>query len=288
MFDRWRRRRAMDLVTTDLPITWYDFPATDAAQRRAIVLDIMNQRVDGMTVRGVFTPEEAARAVDALPQHRDHETPVVFGTVLARPLMQSGMSRDRTQHLDDADRFRGEFHEMFGFDPHARLAELFSTLSGGLPLTAPVEDGRAYNPGQIRIMEPDGGGLAAHAGNEFLISNKEGSADHLWETTDALDHMSYFVVLQRPDRGGELSVYDKLWEDPREQGDGPSVPLTHDASYFDDLPHITIDPDPGDLVVFRGGRRWHRVEPVFGDRPRLTYGGFAAPSHDRRAIHCWA
>ncbi|MBL8774580.1 MAG: 2OG-Fe(II) oxygenase [Acidimicrobiales bacterium] len=253
-----------------------------------MVVDIMGQRIDGMTVRGVFRPEEVERAVASLPQHRAHETPVVFGTVLARPLMQSGMSRDRTQHLDDADRFREEFREMFGFDPHERLAELFATMSGGLPLTAPREDGRSYNPGQIRIMEPDGGGLAAHAGNEFLISNKEGSADHLWETTDALDHMSYFVVLQRPDRGGELSVYDKLWEDPRDQGDGPSIPLTHEAAYFDDLAHLTIDPDPGDLVVFRGGRRWHRVEEVFGSRPRLTYGGFAAPSHDRTEIHCWA
>lgn len=288
MLKRWRRRRTEGLVDTPLPIRWYDFPASQADRHPTLVLDIMAQEVDGMTVRGVFTPEEAGRAVAALPHHRDHETPVVFGSVLARPLMQSGMSRDRTQHLEDAARFREEFTEMFGFDPHARLAALVAAMSRGLPLTAPTEGGRRYSPGQIRIMEPDGGGLAAHAGNEFLISNKEGSADHLWETTDALDHMSYFVVLQRPDTGGELSVYDQLWEDPRERGEGVSIPLTHDASHFDDLPHLTVDPDPGDLVVFRGGRRWHRVEPVFGSRPRLTYGGFAAPSRDHTEIHCWA
>ena len=287
MFDRWRRGRTKGLVATDLPIVWYDLTA-DAARRSRLVLDIMRERVDGMTVRGVFRTDEVERAVRALPEHRAHETDVVFGTVLARPLMQSGMSRDRTAHLDDADRFHEEFVAMFGFDPHARLAELFGPMSGGRPLTAPVELGRRYSPGQIRIMEPDGGGLAAHAGNEFLISNREGSADHLWQTTDALDHMSYFVVLQRPDEGGELSVYDRLWVDPRSADEDHGIPLTHDPSEFDHLPHLTIDPDPGDLVVFRGGRRWHRVEPIHGSRPRLTYGGFAAPSRDGREIHCWA
>lgn len=288
MFDRWRRRRDPARVKTDLPIEWYDFPVNEAADRPRLVTDIMAQRVDGMTVRGVFTPHEVERAVRSLPEHRTHETPVVFGTVLARPLMQSGMSTDRTMHLDDAERFHEEFLDMFGFDPHERLAGVFATMSGGMALTAPTEDGRPYNPGQIRIMEPGGGGLAAHAGNEFLISNKEGSANHLWETTDALDHMSYFVVLQRPDEGGELSVYDKLWVDPRD-GDGETaIPLTHEATDFDALAHITVDPDPGALVVFRGGRRWHRVEPVFGSVPRLTYGGFVAPSRDHRELHCWS
>lgn len=288
MFDRWRRRRDKARVPTDLPITWFDFPAAEAPARPRIVRDIMEQRIDGMTVRGVFTTAEVDRAVAALPEHRAHETPVVFGTVLARPLMQSGMSTDRTQHLDDAERFHAEFVEMFGFDPHERLAEIFATMSGGMALTSPSEDGRRYNPGQIRIMEPNGGGLAAHAGNEFLISNKEGSANHLWDTTDALDHMSYFVVLQRPDEGGALSVYDKLWVDPRDEGGEVHIPLTHDATDFDQLAHLTVDPDPGDLVVFQGGRRWHRVEPVFGSRPRLTYGGFVAPSRDHRELHCWA
>jgi hypothetical protein len=286
---RWLRRRPEGRPDgAELPIDWRDIDASEADQHPDLVLRILAQEVDGVTVRGVFTPEEMARAVEAMADHREHETPVVFGSTLGRPLMQSGMSRDRTQHLDDAERYRPAFADMFGGDPHERVADLVRTLTGGLEMKAPSEDGRPYIPGQIRVMEPAGGGLPAHAGNEFLISNMEGSASHLWETTDALDHLSYFVMVQPAEVGGELSVFDKLWVDPREEGDGPVVPLTHDGTEFDRLPALAIVPNPGDLIMFRGGRRWHRVEEVFGSVPRITYGGFAAPSRDRSEIHCWA
>lgn len=282
MFERWRRR-----ATAKPDIPWMDIDAVDASRYPTLIPDIMGQKVAGVTVRGVFTEAEVRRALERIPANRDHETPVVFGTVLGRPLMQSGMSRDRTQHLDDAERFRPVFLDLFGFDPHARLAEVFGALSGGMALTAPTEGGRPYNPGQVRIMEPGGGGLAAHAGNEFLISNKPGSASHLWETTDAIDHMSYFVLLQPPEEGGELSVYDKLWEESLDEH-GFAIPLTHDAAEFDHLPHLTIAPGPGDLILFWAGRRWHRVEQVHGSVPRITYGGFTAPSRDHTELHCWA
>jgi hypothetical protein len=285
MLKRWRRKAEQSALARAIP--WLEFDAAEAERHRSLVDDIMGQKVAGVTVTGVFTPDETARAVEVMEANRAQETPVVFGTVLGRPLMQSGMSRDRTQHLDEAQHFRPIFADMFGVDPHERLADLLRTLSSGLELTAPAEDGRMYNPGQIRIMEPGGGGLPAHAGNEFLVSNKDGSASHLWETTDALDHMSYFVMLQRAEEGGELSVFDKLWLDSRETEAG-AVPLTHDADEFDELPHLTINPEPGALVLFWAGRRWHRVEEVHGTLPRLTYGGFIAPSQDHRELHCWS
>lgn len=289
MLTRWRRRARRGAGRTRPDIEWYDFGVDEAHQHPTLVLDILAQDVDGATVRGVFRPEEVDRALARLSDHRAHETPVVFGTVLGRPLMQSGMSRDRTEHLDDAERHRPVYLELFGIDPHERLADVFAVLSGGMEFCAPLEDGRPYNPGQIRIMEPGGGGLPAHAGNEFLVSNREGSASHLWETTDALDHLSYFVMMQPPDEGGELSVYDKLWDEPTGDGGGyGTVPLTHEADDFDEIERIVVAPDPGDLIVFRGGRRWHRVEKVFGSKARITYGGFAAPSREHDALNCWA
>lgn len=287
MFKRWRRGSADPGNQAEPQIPWLDIDASEVGRYPDLIPDILGRKAAGVTVRRVFTEAEVERAVERLPENREGETPVVFGTVLGRPLMQSGMSRDRTQHLDDAERFRPVFLDLFGMDPHARLAEVFGALSGGMALTAPTEDGRSYNPGQIRIMDPGGGGLAAHAGNEFLMSNKDGSASHLWETTDAIDHMSYFVMMQPAEQGGELSVYERLWEDTRDEH-GNVTPLTHDASAFDDAPHLTIAPGPGDLILFWAGRRWHRVEQVLGPVPRITYGGFTAPSRDHTELHCWA
>ena len=54
------------------------------------------------------------------------------------------------------------------------------------------------------------------------------------------------------------------------------------------VPGLVVDPNPGDLVVFGGGRRFHRVEPIGGETPRITYGGFAASSKDGDEVNCWA
>jgi hapalindole-type alkaloid chlorinase len=249
MFERWRRRPPAPLVDTDLEIRWYDIDVSEA--------------------------------------DREHETPVMFGTVLGRPLTQSGMSKDRTWHLDDAERYKPAYLDIFGIDPMARVGQVFSTMSGGLEMRPPTEEGRPYNPAQIRIMEPNGGGAPAHAGNEFVLSNKLGSADHLWTTTECLDHLSWYVMIRPSEGGGELKVYEELWAPTSDDPDQYIQPLTRDAEEFDRMPALTLVPGPGDLIVFRGGRRWHRVEEILGSVPRLTYGGFAAPSRDGTAIHSW-
>ena len=81
----------------------------DLEARPGLLTGLFDQDFDGMTVRGVLTPEEARRAADAILVYTEHRTAVVFGTVSARPLLQGGRSRDRTEHLDDAERFRTAF-----------------------------------------------------------------------------------------------------------------------------------------------------------------------------------
>jgi hypothetical protein len=112
------------------------------------------------------------------------------------------------------------------------------------------------------------------------------SMAHLRTTTTTRDHLSWFLVLQAPDGGGELSVFDREFEGhaPRDAAWGEGG---RDDVDFDALPARRIPPRVGDLVVFGGGWRWHRVEDVRGTRPRVTYGGFGGLSTDGRCLHVW-
>lgn len=267
-------------------VRWRTVAAADLADHPHLVADMRRREFDGLTVTGVFPAEACAEACARLGDHLAAGTPVVFGVTLGRPLLQGGMSADTTEHRADGIRLQPVYQELFGFDPHQRLGEVLAPALDGLSWAVPVEDGEPYNGGNIRYMEPGGGGLAAHAGNEFLVTNAPGSARHLLATTDAIDHMSYFVMMQPPAVGGELSVYERLWVDPRDDEAVPT-PLENDHE-FDDLPHISVTPGPGDLILFNAGRRWHRVEKIGGEQARITYGGFVAPSLDGTALNCWA
>jgi hypothetical protein len=266
-------------------VRWRSIPAHRLAEEPAILEDMRADAFDGLTVRGVFTPEEAGQAAGGVARHLEMGTPVVFGAALGRPLLQDGLA-DTSAHRDDAERVRPVYEALFGFDPHERLGSVLAPALGGRAWSTPVEAGRPYNPGNIRHMEVGGGGLAAHAGNEFLVSTADGASRHLLATTHAIDHFSYFVMLQPAEVGGELSVFERLWHEPAGE-DADGVPLRNNDE-FDTVPHIAVTPGPGDLVIFNAGRRFHRVEQIGGSVPRITYGGFTAPSRDGTAMHCWA
>lgn len=278
-----RRRQ----VSASTAVDWRTVAASELAAQPHLLTEMRRGAFDGLTVEGVFPADACRAACERLEGHLDLGTPVVFGVTVGRPLLQGGMSPDTSAHRADAARCAPIYRELFGFDPYERLGEVLAPALDGRPWSVPTEDGEPYNPGNIRYMTPGGGGLAAHAGNEFLVTNAPGSARHLLATTDAIDHMSYFVMMQPPERGGELSVYEKLWDDPRERGEDAAIPLLNDHE-FDDLACIRVTPGPGDLIIFNAGRRWHRVEKVEGTLARITYGGFVAPSTDGAALHAWA
>jgi hypothetical protein len=269
-------------------VDWRTIDARDTPQHSGLIVDLIAKKLDGMTVQHVFSEESVERALAAIEREEEGWHPQAFGAMLGMPLNQLGANgRDRTPFLDDTDRVLPLYREIFGYDPFERLVEVLQPMAGDYVLDAPSEDGRRYNPGNIRRYEPGKGGLRAHAGNEFIDLVRDGAMSHLVTTTHVVDHMSYFIVLQPPEEGGTLSVYDLLLDEYRYE-DQNLWAGERDDSAFDSMSSIKLSPGPGDLIMFGGGWRWHRVDPILGSIPRITWGGFASPSLDGRQIHFFA
>lgn len=270
-------------------LTWIDLAVEDAVQHPTALADIAARRLDGITVSGVFTADESARAVERLERHRDDMGPAIFGTMLGVSLADlhtlTDDPHDRSAYLDDAEHHRVRHREAFGFDPATCVAAALAPMASGLTVTTPTEGGRSYPAANLRWMEPGGGGLPAHVGNEFQLQ-KDPSTEHLRQVTRIRDHYSWFVVLQTPEVGGALSVFHRLYES-HGPSDGEWGVTGRSDDQFDQIPAKRLLPEPGSLVIFGGGWRWHRVDRIGGGRPRVTYGGFAGPSTDGRELHLW-
>lgn len=269
------------------PLAWLELTAADTRDHPDAIADLFTRRLDGMTVAGAF-PEVACRhAATTLAAWKGEATETMFGSMLVMALADlerlTGNPHERGPYLDQTQRCRTHYREAFGFDPHERLREVVEPMSGG-PVIAPEEAGRAYNPGNVRWFEPGGGGLPAHVGNEFEI-HSAAAGEHLRTVADTTDHLSYFVIVQAPEEGGELSVFDLL------HGSAVAAPpwtdVGRDDHALDGHVALAVPPRVGDLVLFGGGWRWHRVEPVFGATARITYGGFASRSRDGHAVYFW-
>ena len=128
-------------------------------------------------------------------------------------------------------------------------------------------------------------------GNDFVLLPQ---ARRLADTLDIRCQLSWFIPLQTAEEGGELELYGLDFEDTR--------PLREErppgSDGMDELSGLTflveladsmrVDPAAGDLVLFDGGRWYHRVRPVRGHRPRITLGGFLAFSRDGEELFFWS
>jgi hypothetical protein len=241
----------------------------------------------GVVVRGFLPAALAATATAALdalggtmPEIR---SPIFAGVVYGRPLVaaRDGVS----EYLADADRCRSGLELLFGRDPslEARLSRVLSTLGGSRPARTPRgADGRAYAPATIRSLV-EGDRLPLHYENETLdrpvMSELRGSLD-------LTTLLSFVVSLARPDAGGELRVYAGHFAGrgddfiPRAGGDEGARQVLEAGG------RTTLDLEAGDLVVFDAGRYYHEVTTIVG-RPRVTLGGFLAPTRDGSEIWFW-
>jgi hypothetical protein len=269
-------------------LNWIDLDAADAAAHPSAMADIAARRLDGITVTGVLDPDECERAIAGLERHCDEQVEAIFGSMLGMSLanlaQRSGDPHDRSPYFDDAERVMEIYQEAFGHDPFDRVGEVMSKLAGGVAVGPPKESGRQYLAGNVRWMHAGGRGLPAHVGNEFQLANP--AHEHLERVARVQDHYSWFVILQPPEEGGALAVFDLIYE-THVPTDTSWRSVGRDDEDFDHLPARRIAPEAGALVLFGGGWRWHRVDRIPSGRPRVTYGGFAGPSSDGTAIHSW-
>lgn len=224
-----------------------------------------------------WTPQED-------PRRSHDEQMMVLGQTLT-PV--SGFDIDMAGYHAQAAALRRALGVLFG-DAHggfeATIAALLARLAGGREVFSPPSaDGTGrYTPATVRKLPP-GCQIPVHCGNFFLES--PGYA-HLRQTVAVLDQLSYFFPMQTPEAGGELLVYDLTWGDP-------ATPRMAGIDMFDPKAieawdHERFAPEVGELLLFDGGRYFHKVSPVSGDRARWTIGGFVGFTQDHERVVYWS
>jgi hapalindole-type alkaloid chlorinase len=275
--------------------------AADIHSYPTAVADIYAGRLDGMIIRGVLPHDAVELVVDRLERGEFDMEAIKFVPfahldvaphTLGRAILASGMDTDAYFH--SAGMFREKCRALFRdtVDFEQRIEQTIGVLSGGLPVSVPSGPGHgSYTPATIRVL-PDGHEIGIHVGNDFLYLPQ---CQHLAGLVDATQ-LSYFMPLTLSESGGELIVYALEWDDMAphytvaEDGRpvGPSVTNGFILAMVESYESMCFRPGPGDLLIFNGGRYYHRVAPTLGARPRRTIGGFLAWSKAGDAIHYWS
>lgn len=263
---------------------WLEVDLADIESLPDAIEQIYDGSLDGLTIRGVFTEEEVTTGVQRARGHadefRDHGEQIMFGTALV------GADDAREAYFAGAPIINDRIDTLFDVDFVGRVAGVLSTLGGGRPAVIPEEEGRgSYVPATLRFLPPGRGVMHAHTANEFC--NAWDAYAHLREIARMWNSLSYFVVGQAPESGGELTLYDLMWDDTPDDVRALAMSQERDdlLARFDTSP---IRLSAGDMILFTGGRIWHRVTPVDGATERVTIGGFVALSQDEERVLFWS
>lgn len=237
---------------------------------------------DVLLVKNFMNPAEVQAFNERV---KTHQPQVVvnkdFGPMYGATLIDS--KTDLQEYFDKAEVFDRELNQLLGFDFKERFSNFFSKLAGGTPVVLPQKDGRRYVPATIKFMQPGKGALPVHVGLEFYELFPE--LQHLYSLIYGTAQISYFVVLEYPQTGGEITLYNVRYPQPLNANFKSRGAKLH---YVRTRPAQRIKPPVGTMFIFNGGQIWHKIEDFYGSGQRVTLAGFLNYSKDLNTIYYWS
>jgi hypothetical protein len=278
-----------------------DIQASDLESYKDGIDEITNREVDCFIIRKVFSQEQVNLLVknyEKVPAEEKSSFNTGMITYPAPFVIADQKAADSSDVLkefhENAERFWSDFSAKFQVDFVAEILETLNKIGGGRITKAPkgFKDCGIYNPATFKHLIPGEGEFKAHCGNYF---HKEFPSfyTHMGEISMIEDQMSYFVMLEPADSGGELTMYGVEWEEAEVRDKDNTTLRTKKGKAIDLLDtknvfRTQLNPEPGDMIVFAGGRIWHRVEVASGKKPRYTIGGFLTRSKNDKELFVWS
>lgn len=283
-------------MAQDAQSDWFRIRSVNFAQLDVLekcLDDFARHEIDGILIREVY-PADYMREISARIER--HEPPFYIFPPLGEAsearkfrhlygITLVAADQDLEEYFNVADSFRAQCRELFhdNVDFEERISHIFKVFSGGCPITLPqTPDGRSYMPATIRIL-PTGSGIDLHCDNNL---SHHPTYAHLKTVCDVSNQLAYFLTISAPDEGGELVVYRRHWS---LEDDAPTeYVMRKNSSMVEGYDCLTLKPRPGDMILFAGGRIYHRVTESVGPRARHTIGGFLTNALDDKTLYYWS
>ncbi|MBE15866.1 MAG: hypothetical protein CL867_06420 [Cytophagaceae bacterium] len=253
-------------------------------------------KVDGFLIKNVLKDFEVDKLLMGYSKFHESEICHIYEGLSITPEPFSSVSQnndDLLSYFNRAELFWEDFPISFDFDFVARMKKVFHSLSSNMSVEIPrgINEQGMFNPATFREMSPDIGELQVHCGNQFR-SEFSSFYDHLEKKSNITNQLSYFVMLNPSESGGELTLYNLRWDHVKKKMSATTLRdlsgKLHDLTNKKSVKRLSVSPQKGDMILFCGGQIWHKVELVKGKENRITLGGFLTFAKNKNGLHFWS
>ncbi len=280
----------------------WKFPSLDFEEAKNIqsgISALYNNEVNGYLVKNFLTQDEVEHALKNIKlldtsakgdfsENAGYSNPKSF-SMLAD---ENGINNTLLEkYFSDIANYKSLEKSIFPFGFEERLFDFISKFENNTSVITPVieweNESRQFTSSTVRVCFSECGGMKTHVGNMFRTIYPKFYS--FLDTLMQIDgQISYFVMLSKPEKGGELVLYNALWKEYVMANSDYITKVNGEQVLIDSLDFQLIDPKPGDLILFNGGDIWHRINNLTGAIDRITVGGFFAKTTDGKKIYGWA
>lgn len=272
----------------------------EVREGRISIDDIISDNKNGFIVSDFLSEKEVASLLKGFRNLQDTELIHIDDSFDSYPMsfaqfdqmVESGVIKSE-DYFSRSENFISNFSAEYGVDIIQKLGSLFGSVTNAPPIEIPKNETskERYVPFTFRELFPGEGCLKAHCENLFF-QEFPGFFDKINKFSSLKNQLSFFIVLQKPESGGELTLFDIIWDGKQKRPNDDEIIVENGTHYkFEDeelLRRDYFNPEVGSLVVFSGGKIWHRVEKVKLAPSRITLGGFLSFSHDGKTLCAWS
>lgn len=270
----------------------------EANNRPDLLKEIKDGGTNGVIIKNFLGKEQLAVVVDAYKKNESEKAAlplnqgVTYPTVFAHVKSQTGDNPEAiANYFNHCRNYMAGFSDDFALNVPELLVEQLKTISGNRPVNVPagVNNNGLYPFATFRDLNPGTGEMTLHCGLWFY-EMFPAFYKHLHTIVGTNNQLSYFILLQKPEKGGELTIYDVTWGECTNKISDVELETKkgermHLGKNLDSFP---LNLEEGDLLIFDGGNIWHRVEMVEGSLHRITLGGFIGFTDDESSIYFWS
>lgn len=235
---------------------------------------LIENRIPGVRIDSFASTEEANKLVDALMEHACRTRSVKQVTRLGISQYEQGVRASKEDYFSSANKLNDAFSQIFdqsGFSPVQRIIRIFG--ENGFDADIMQEPGMgSYFAGNGKLRN---GFSPIHV--DYAAQDSDG-----WAIAEASVQLAWNFYLRVPEEGGELLLWDKLWNSEDD------VHQVEDNYYYRDevvkgVKMLRVSVQPGEVVIINS-RNYHAISDVEG---RLAFGSFISVfDHDQ--LRLWS
>ena len=258
--------------------------------------DIKSKTIDGIIIRKALNTNDCVEIIKKFnnvtkANEREHSFvyPISFAE-LDYKLSNGLITID--EYLEIASDYVENFESSFGIDLPNIVKKLVNKMNSDYNYSTiiPIEKERSIMPGIFRVQMPKKNQIGMHCGNQFN-GQFMSFYKHIDSTLENINQLSYFFMLQKPDKGGELTLFNYSWREfLKKHTKNMDEAIMRKVVMANDKGRRKLLMENGDLLVFQGGDIFHRVEQVYGKKSRVTFGGHFrfSKKEENKSIYTYA